>query len=484
MRHWSLLLLLHAVLTLPVVAQPYTLLTPISEYSDKSFGAHLSATDEFIAVGAPNDDEVDLNAGAVYLYHKSNGSWTLDEKLFPPETGVTRFGRSVLLSEYFLAVTGYYSDQYIDELRLYVFARTANGWEQDSQLILSTIPQRTTLSMSGDVMVVGYPTWYPPSANFTGRAQGFSSSSGTWTSTGTIQPNDLGSYDFFGIDVSVDGTLSLIGSAKGSAGAAYIFNYGADGWTQQEKISPAGLNDGAGFGNTVSLSGTTAFIGAPGDDTAAEGAGAVYIFEPSGAAWVEIDRITASDAAPNRNFGRDIDLEGILLAVGSPAGPDAPGAAYLYEYSGSEWLEEAVAEEPIPGTGRLFGETVQVTESHLVVGAPAYSNTGISGEVYVFSRTPVANESTGSLSNFNLSVAPNPATTVATARFMLAEASSISVSVHDILGRTVLIVPPATLAPGTHSLPLQVESLPSGLYFLQLRAGDLNIRKPFSRINR
>jgi hypothetical protein len=69
-----------------------------------------------------------------------------------------------------------------------------------------------------------------------------------------------------------------------------------------------------------------------------------------------------------------------------------------------------------------------------------------------------------------LGTSPNPAQQRATVRYALPEKQKASLRLYDILGRQVQTVVSGTQA-GRHERTLDVGALPSGVYFLRLRAG-------------
>ncbi|MBL0176187.1 MAG: T9SS type A sorting domain-containing protein [Ignavibacteria bacterium] len=74
---------------------------------------------------------------------------------------------------------------------------------------------------------------------------------------------------------------------------------------------------------------------------------------------------------------------------------------------------------------------------------------------------------------FELHCFPSPATTDATIRFSLPTEQTVTITVHDMLGREVSRVADGErFAPGVHSRSLRLEGLPRGAYGVRLRASD------------
>ena len=86
----------------------------------------------------------------------------------------------------------------------------------------------------------------------------------------------------------------------------------------------------------------------------------------------------------------------------------------------------------------------------------------------VASSTPLRGEE---FTSFSASLAPNPATDISTIRFILPTAQGLTVEVRDMLGREV--VSPLVfdaLSSGMNAIPIDVSSLPRGVYALRLRS--------------
>lgn len=69
-----------------------------------------------------------------------------------------------------------------------------------------------------------------------------------------------------------------------------------------------------------------------------------------------------------------------------------------------------------------------------------------------------------------LGTSPNPARGQVTVRYALPETRNVTVRLYDVLGRRVHAVVSGEQE-GCHERSLDVSSLPSGVYFLRLRAG-------------
>jgi FG-GAP repeat len=167
------------------------------------------------------------------------------------------------------------------------------------------------------------------------------------TEEAKLTTSDAAADDRFGASValSADGTQALIGafftdcSAGVGCGAAYMFVRQGQTWVEQQKLTALDAADDA-FGGSVALSarGTTALIGAfiKNCSTGEFACGAAYVFVRQRGAWVEQQKLTASDAAAEAVFGRSVTLSarGTTALIGAHqaacSAGDNCGAAYVF----------------------------------------------------------------------------------------------------------------------------------------------------------
>jgi hypothetical protein len=122
------------------------------------------------------------------------------------------------------------------------------------------------------------------------------------------------------------------------------------------------------FGTAVALNQDYAAVGAPDDDGAL---GAVYIFERSGTAWSQVDKLTRPTGVADDAFGTSVAMRGDQLLVGAPGRDGARGAVYLYERSGATWVPLVTYTASDAAAGDRFGAGVAIGDGEAVVGAPS-----------------------------------------------------------------------------------------------------------------
>ncbi len=480
---FSLSLLLLAVSALPTTAQSITL-RPEPVVAGSAYGSALSVNPDRIAVGDYLDDTAGPDAGAVYIYDQMGTNWVLDAKLVLPGDAAANeeaFGLGLSLDGDRLSVIS--ADPASQQRWVYLFRRTATGWEQEAKF--THMSSGRSLSLRNDELLVGLPA-FGPNDSQVGAVRPYRLASGVWTEASLFQIAAPAPEDFFGISVSVDGAYALIGTVEDgvgeNSGSAYVFQKVEGTWTEGPRLVPDEVEGGDVFGRSSSLSGTVAVLGASGDDDRGTDAGAAYVYERDGAQWSLVQKLTGSDIGTGAFFGSAVRTNGTSIIVGAPNARSGQGAAYVYDQIGTSWTERIAVTSPGSNPDRDYGAAVGITESLVVAGAPPRINSSSVGEVYVYALATVANEEESAAPTFTLTVAPNPMTEAGTVHFSVPAQTPVRLSVFDVLGREVLPASDAVFGPGSHTLPLDVRGLPAGVYTLRLVAGDRVETRRFTRL--
>jgi hypothetical protein len=200
-----------------------------------------------------------------------------------------------------------------------------------------------------------------------------------------ITVNAPSNYNYFGQSSDISGDKIIIGDEYGNAqnGVAYIFRKDGDSWVQEAKLeaSDKALDDK--FGSAVAIDGNIAVVGAEGEDTGGSGAGAAYIYRFNGTSWIQEAKILASDKRKYAKFGDVIDISGSTIVVGSKengtVGIDA-GSAYVFKHNGSSWYQETILLSNDISRDDNFGSSVSIEGNRIVVG----NGGGFSKSAYVF----------------------------------------------------------------------------------------------------
>jgi hypothetical protein len=346
----------------------------------------LSSDGETLAVGAPYENG---RAGAVYVFVKTSGGWTLNHK-FSDGLSLSAndmFGYSLSLSEYgeTLAVGAPYNPSLISAAprNVYIFSKTSGGWGAPVNVSgPNSFGHSVSLSDDGTRLAVG-----ANKENSKDGAAYLCSSASSWTCSRTSGVS--GSSEEFGYSVSLsgDGSYLAVGAPKNNsgAGAAYVLSESNSWGKVPVDITPY-AESGAYFGRVVSLSnnGQTLAVGADRENSFS---GAVYVF--SGGVWSSPQKVFASNGESNDSFGYSVSLsgDGNTLVVGAyqedgtdngvsqpPTSADQPsnsayGAAYVYSLISGDWSEQAYLKSLQTDPTSAFGYSVSTNGETIAVGA-------------------------------------------------------------------------------------------------------------------
>lgn len=279
-----------------------------------------------------------------------------------------------------------------------------------------------SLSISGDLMLVGAIRGGPTRFSNTGAAYVFLRDGARWTQRARLLPDGgdrLGEAggstgeDRFGVSVCIDGDTAIVGASREGvrgrhSGSAYVFQRGstgdgpADGWRRVARLTAADAAAGDMFGFAVGLDGRYAVVGAYGDDDAGAESGAAYVFEREGGRWLQRRKLVCDAPAVGYWFGRSVAVDGDTVVIGASgdgggrAGRTESGAAYVYRRRSGGWIREARLTPSGGSAGDRFGRSVAVSGNRIIVGAfwedaaaPADDGTSAgrdTGAAYVFER--------------------------------------------------------------------------------------------------
>jgi len=248
-----------------------------------------------------------------------------------------------------------------------------------------------------DDMVVGNTTYFAVGSvwlyDWTGSA---------WSGTEFRPPywvDGSDNYGYWGESVGIDGNTFVVGAwlgdgQVGHSGIASVYRYTGGSWnsTQLDASDGAGLD---WFGKSVAVSGDRVVVGAPEADAPPVGTGGVYVFDRSGANWVETKLVLTGSANEDRvglgNQGVAVDGDVVVVGVpqGYPYGGSGAGTGrvHVFTKSGGVWGEQVLAPVGV-ATDHAFGWSVAINGNRIVVGAPGDDGKGDNaGAAYVFENS-------------------------------------------------------------------------------------------------
>ncbi|HMU40177.1 MAG TPA: hypothetical protein PKE31_14310 [Pseudomonadota bacterium] len=224
----------------------------------------------------------------------------------------------------------------------YVFARRGATWTSGPKLRAGDAAADDSfgvgVAIAKDTILVGADFVDLAGKTDAGAAYVFERSGFTFTQTAKLVPTDAQAGDWFGRQVALDKTgftaiiSSLYGDLPGKpdSGCAYVYAKGASGFGQQAKLGASDARSKDWFGYDLSVDGTQFLIGAPfADAPGLSDAGAAYVFSVGVASISQLAKLVASDPSPSAFFGNGVSVHGDDFLVGAPARPPA-GAAYTF----------------------------------------------------------------------------------------------------------------------------------------------------------
>jgi hypothetical protein len=145
------------------------------------------------------------------------------------------------------------------------------------------------------------------------------------------------------------------------------------------------------FGTSVAVSGDVAIVGAPNEDTNGSNAGAAYIYRFNGSSWVQEDKLLADDGDASDEFGISVTIDGDIAMVGATGDDDngsAAGAVYVFSYDGSGWNQISKLKASDGTSNDEFGISVSVSGTFAIIGASLDDDLGTnSGSAYAFRQS-------------------------------------------------------------------------------------------------
>ncbi len=349
------------------------------------FGASVAIDGDTLVVGAFGEDSsatgIDGNqtdngaedSGAVYVFTRSNGTWSQQAYIKASNTGAgDRFGGAVAISGDTLVVGAFQEDS---------SAQGVNGTQADD-----------TALDSGAVYV-------------------FTRTGGTWTQQAYLKAANTGEGDAFGEAVAIHGDTLVVGArgedgsttgvngdplddAAEDSGAAYVFARVAGIWSQQAYLKASNTEADDEFGGAVSISGDTLVVGAMLEDGSATGvggdpsdndassAGAAYVFARTAGTWSLEAYVKASNTTRNDWFGSSVAICGDVLLVGASSEDNSgandgelddlelhSGAAYVFLREAGAWRPDAYLKGSDTDSRDNYGAAVATSGDTLVVGA-------------------------------------------------------------------------------------------------------------------
>lgn len=212
--------------------------------------------------------------------------------------------------------------------------------------------------------------------------------------------------DFFGRSSAINNAGILAIGAPGDTnnqGAILVFSPDGEGGFTEQVLRAGTPVDGDFLGLSVDINSTGVIVAtANGEDTAATGAGALYVFRPDGeGGYRAAVELFAPDAAAGDNLGGDVSINDAgVIVVGASLGDGLvgnTGTAYVFKPDGTgDYTDTGIELQANDGAnGDNFGSALAINASGTIaVGAPSDG----AGSVYVFTEPMGTYQQAGKIS--------------------------------------------------------------------------------------
>lgn len=346
------------------------------------FGSALALDGDRLIVGAPGEDSsaagalgngqgvgfdnICGEAGAAYVFERTNGQWTQTAYLKGPSPRIgDAFGSAVALAG--------------------VRAAVGMPGEDSDGAGVGADPSSTGAHESGAVST-------------------FRLGPAGWDADAFFKAPASEAGDGFGSAVCLRGATLIVGTPGddgalnqiSDAGAVHMFLDGNGAWVPGQTLRSPDPDIDDHFGAAIDAKAALLAVGAPGEDSGAQDvggdtadnsaldAGAVFVFRDAPQVWTLEAYVKAPNTDPGDRFGSAVAIDQEVLLVGAPferssaAGINGSatdnslygaGAAYLYGRVDGTWQTAAYGKSLSPDPEDLFGNAVAIDGVTLAAAA-------------------------------------------------------------------------------------------------------------------
>lgn len=402
MHRAALLTLAVAALPTPAVAQcvRQTIFAPNPSIWDE-FGTSVAVEGTTLVVGATGGSMLGL-IEPTRVYARVGGAWVFEQDLLGHDTSIANDfgfevatdGTRIAVAAPRVAVGGTFG-------AVYVFERVGGAWTETAQITVPDLPYDhlrfgTALDLDGDLLVVGSDAIESPVPGMpvNGAVWIFRHDGSGWQQEAALGHPANQAYTDYGARAVIANERVFVAApteawlqASGSDGAVYVYESAGGTWSMTQRVVGSDLGEGDRFGAGLDAEGDRLVTSAPwhsfagagpfGDPPGADRAGAVYVFEHDGTAFVETAKLVDDPPGHQHYLGAAVAVAGDRLAASVP-GQDfgwVNSTVHLWERSPGGWEHEPSV-YLLENVGDVaFAERIAMTDDHLVLGAPNSSVT-------------------------------------------------------------------------------------------------------------
>ncbi|NUY79345.1 T9SS type A sorting domain-containing protein [Flavobacterium sp. MAH-1] len=290
-----------------------------------------SINGNFIAIGAPQQDQGFTDAGSLYLYQRNGAQWNFFEKITAPDAAANdRFGMPKFMGNFlFVGASGDQSSSASESPHtgaVYVYYFDGTAWNFQLKLLVENSVNLSMLDVDDDRLVC---VEYLSTTQV--RFHSFALNTNTLALEGSSAILEKNIYDGFSYE---DGVIYMIESDNWPSGQQVkTFSLNGNAWTQGVSYPVVNLTDQRYVGvyvyqNDMYLSANADYI------LLAERNWQVLHYKKNNGDWVYQDYYIGTGNSGDDGFGSGIARDGNSLVIGAPyQGVLNTGMAYFIDAS-------------------------------------------------------------------------------------------------------------------------------------------------------
>lgn len=402
----------------PTIEEAVLIGSPRANFDQFGNSVDTNSDGTVIVVGSPNSATAANpleNTGSVFVINKSGGSYVQEIKIDRNTITGVQFGFSVAISKDGLRIAighmGGNPSGLTNAGSVYIYSKTSGSWVKEATLSASDKTSGDSFGSSVDIdstgtrVIVGAKIANPAGKTDAGEAYVFVRSDTTWTQEQVITSAPTVISAQFGFSVAIDdgGNRIVIGApyedkttspTATSRGYAYVFLRSGTSWALEQKLSEGGINgSGETYGYSVDIdsTGTRIVLSIPHYNNNIIG-GAV-VLKRTGTVWAAESTLLSGEST--KNFGGQpdsvsINSDGSVIAIGDYGmditGNSNNGAVFMFSRTGVTWSKINRLNTTLQ-TDEAFGFSTALTSdgSKVIIGARGRTISSIrSGAVYSF----------------------------------------------------------------------------------------------------
>lgn len=270
-----------------------------------------------------------------YVFHYDGTNWIEEDNFFvnSPCFGqkVAIHGDRIVVGDYCSSIGG------TNAGAVYVYNRAGGDWSLETVITAAIPTNDERLGYSVDVWNSQIGAGALDSSFTLGSAYMFRFDGSSWVEEGHVSPSMAGDEERFGEDVEIFADRAVISTSH--VERVYTFSFDGSNWSEEQTLTSADNVDGDSFGQGIqalALLGNQLLVAADFDDhNGKTNAGSVYFFTYNALAWSQQARLMADDSAASDFFGDSVASDSRRAAIGASGvdgDGDFTGAVYVFEY--------------------------------------------------------------------------------------------------------------------------------------------------------